>query len=111
MDFGKLTNIEGIDFELPREPARTGRVLERAGRPADDAWLVLGAPAWARKDWVGKLYPTGTSPRDLLRAYARVCGAIELNGTYYNVPEPHVLAAYTGLCAMILNLDEVISRE
>jgi uncharacterized protein YecE (DUF72 family) len=91
VDFGKLTDIEGIDFALPREPARTADTLARAGRPVDDAWLVLGAPAWARRDWIGKLYPANAAPKELLRCYARACGAIELNATYYAVPEPHVI--------------------
>jgi uncharacterized protein YecE (DUF72 family) len=91
VDFGKLQEIEGVDFSLPREPPRTGALLARSGPAPDSPWLVLGAPAWARRDWIGKLYPAGTSPRDLLRAYARVSGAIELNASYYSVPEEHVL--------------------
>ncbi len=94
MDFGKLTDIEGVDFSLPPEPVRTRALLERAGRPPEVPWLVLGAPAWARRDWIGKLYPAGASPRDLLRHYARVCGAIELNASYYTVPDEHVLDAW-----------------
>jgi len=91
VDFGKLTNIDGVDFSLPPEPARTAAVLARTSRPTDGPWLVLGAPAWARRDWIGKLYPAGTAQRDFLRAYARVCGAIELNASYYHIPEDHVL--------------------
>ncbi len=94
MDFGRLTDLEGVDFVLPQEPERTARVLAAgAGQSSagEAPWLVLGAPAWARKDWIGKLYPVGTSPRELLRSYARVCGAIELNASYYMVPEDHVI--------------------
>jgi uncharacterized protein YecE (DUF72 family) len=91
VDFGKLQDIEGVDFSLPREPTRTGALLARSGPAPEAPWLVLGAPAWARRDWVGKLYPAGTSAKDLLRAYARVAGAIELNATYYNLPEESVL--------------------
>jgi uncharacterized protein YecE (DUF72 family) len=91
LDFGKLQDIEGVDFSLPREPTRTGVLLQRSGPAPESPWLVLGAPAWARRDWVGQLYPAGTSPRDLLRAYTRVAGAIELNATYYSLPEEHVL--------------------
>src|SRR5262245_32643780 len=91
VDFGKLEDLEAIariDFRLPDEPARTSALFVRMPPPpAGEAWLVLGAPAWARKDWLGKLYPPGTAPRDFLKTYARLCGAIELNATYYTVPE------------------------
>ncbi len=57
-------------------------------------WLRTGAPAWARKDWVGRLYPPGTSDKEFLRTYARRVDAIELNASYYRVPSEEVLDAW-----------------
>ena len=94
MDFGGLPDIEGISFALPEVPDRSRRMLAR-GRPAAGDWLYIGAPAWARKDWLGKLYPTGTPPRDFLRCYARALNAIELNATFYNIPDEDTLDSWS----------------
>ena len=91
MDFGRLPSLDGVVFKLPPLEARSREVLARGG----GAGVVrIGAPAWARKDWLGKLYPHGTAPRDFLRAYARRVGAIELNASGYALPESSVLAGW-----------------
>lgn len=92
MDFGRLASLKGVSFALPPLPERSRRVL--GGRPCDEGdveWLRAGAPAWARKDWLGRLYPKGSSDKDLLRLYGQRLGAIELNASYYRVPSDAVL--------------------
>ena len=96
MDFGRLPSLEGVSFALPPlDPRSRGALTSRPPATASSGpWLRAGAPAWARKDWLGRLYPRGTPDRDFLRAYAHRLGAIELNASYYRVPTPETLAAW-----------------
>lgn len=97
MDFGRAQNLTGISFALPPLPARSRHLLEShaAGASRPD-WLRSGAPVWARKDWVGRMFPKGTPEKDFLRVYAQRLGAIELNASYYRVPSDAVLDAWAG---------------
>jgi uncharacterized protein YecE (DUF72 family) len=90
MDFGRQHDPDRVSFVLPRTPDRSDHVLAR-GRPDAGPWLRLGAPAWSRRDWLGKLYPRGTTQRDFLRLYSRQVGAIELNASFYAVPDDRTL--------------------
>jgi uncharacterized protein YecE (DUF72 family) len=102
VDFGRLPDLAGVSFALPPLDGRSRAVLAAgaAGRAAgqgadpDEEWLRTGAPAWARKDWLGRFYPRGASDKDFLHLYARKCGAIELNASYYRVPTEDVLDAW-----------------
>ncbi|MEZ4299647.1 MAG: DUF72 domain-containing protein [Polyangiaceae bacterium] len=106
MDFGRVESVEGVSFELPPIGERSRRVLaESAARRgaellAEDAspgaaeqalWLRTGAPAWGRKDWIGRFYPPGTPDKEFLRLYSRKVSAIELNASYYRVPSAETL--------------------
>ncbi|MFO0590683.1 MAG: DUF72 domain-containing protein [Polyangiaceae bacterium] len=95
MDFGRLPSLAGVSFDLPPLPERSRRMLafHSGARDPDSAalWLRTGAPAWARKDWLGKMYPLGTPDREFLRLYARRVDSIELNASYYRVPSEEVL--------------------
>ena len=119
MDFGRLPSLEGVSFALPAIDDRSRALLAaaasaRAAAPTSAAsdprapagasaadphapagsWLRAGAPAWARKDWLGRLYPRGTPDSAFLRTYAQRLGAIELNASYYRVPTSETLAAW-----------------
>jgi uncharacterized protein YecE (DUF72 family) len=48
--------------------------------------LYLGTQGWSYKDWVGSLYPPGTSSREYLRYYAEHFNAVELDSTFYGTP-------------------------
>ena len=89
MQFGRVATPDGVSFAIPPLTARSARLL--AGRSPErvdgPTWLRLGAPAWSRRDWLGKLYPTGSGPRDWLRLYAAQAGAIELNASFYAIPD------------------------
>ena len=91
MDFGKRHNLAGVDFGLPAISQATRTVLGRAGGPGS---VFFGAPAWARRDWIGKLFPKGTPSRQFLALYAQQATAIELNATFYNLPSEDVIAGW-----------------
>jgi uncharacterized protein YecE (DUF72 family) len=87
MQFGRVTDLSRVRFELPPLESRSlARLAECGGRTAHAEWLRLGAPAWGHRDWIGTLYPPGSRPRDWLQLYAQKLGAIELNSTFYALP-------------------------
>ncbi|MEZ4987786.1 MAG: hypothetical protein R2795_22615 [Saprospiraceae bacterium] len=65
MEFGKLEDIEGVDFTLPN-----GRVYTTS-IPSESTSLQVyaGCTGWGMPAWVSRWYPTGTKPRDFLAAY------------------------------------------
>jgi uncharacterized protein YecE (DUF72 family) len=87
MQFGRVTDLSRVCFELPAlGPRSLQRLADWGGRAASREWLRLGAPAWGHRDWIGTLYPAGSGPRDWLQLYAQKLGAIELNSTFYALP-------------------------
>lgn len=87
MQFGRVRDPGVIAFELPALQPRSLAVLkQRRMQAAREPWLRLGAPAWSHRDWIGTLYPRGSTARDWLQLYAAKLGAIELNSTFYALP-------------------------
>lgn len=85
MKFGKLPNIENVDFSLPANAALTNQVLEQL--PVNpQAYFYNGCTGWSMKEWVGKVYPKGTKTKDYLSIYAQQFNTIELNTTHYRIP-------------------------
>lgn len=97
MDFGRLPSLAGVDFRLPPDAPATARVLARAlpQDPGDGADAVLiGAPTFAHKEWVGAYYPAGTRETDFLHQYARQWPTLELNSTHYGLPSAATLVRW-----------------
>ena len=87
MDFGKLFNVNAVDFRLPSEPIQNAEVL--ASQPASGRrTLYIGPTGYHMKPWLGKWYPPGAREQDFLRHYARQFNTIEFNTTYYRIPDP-----------------------
>ena len=57
------------------------------GEPA----IHVGTSGYSFADWVGPFYPSGTASGDFLPYYARHFGCVEVNSTYYGIPEPRML--------------------
>ncbi|HYG17106.1 MAG TPA: DUF72 domain-containing protein, partial [Bacteroidia bacterium] len=85
MDFGKLKEIDNIDFSIPTTPKETLEVL-KSNKKSGTAKMYVGCPVWGEKEWVGKIYPKGTKAANFLNFYAQQFNSIELNGTGYNLP-------------------------
>ena len=80
MDFGKLANIEHVDFSLPADIS----LLDRS--PAIDIDVLLGATGWSMPAWKGTIYPPKTPAHRMGYEYSRQFATIEFNTTYYQVP-------------------------
>ncbi|HEX6507409.1 MAG TPA: DUF72 domain-containing protein, partial [Chloroflexota bacterium] len=50
--------------------------------------IYLGTQGWSYRDWVGSLYPPGTTAREYLARYAEQFDAVELDTTFYGTPPP-----------------------
>ncbi len=86
MKFGKLKEIEGVDFSLPPDHPATGTALESLPKRGVPAEVYLGGTGWSMKEWVGSVYPPKTPSRQYLRAYGQQFNTIELNTTHYRIP-------------------------
>lgn len=99
MDFGFLPppRLNQVDFSLPPEPEGNRAALANGGSAKLDAvagaengqtQVFIGCPTWARKEWIGKIYPQGTRDGNFLDHYIRQFDAIELNATHYKIYGP-----------------------
>ncbi|RYD56516.1 MAG: DUF72 domain-containing protein [Sphingobacteriales bacterium] len=87
MEFGKVTDeeLEQIYFTLPLDPPVNKDVLKKGKGKTK---FYVGCAKWGRKDWIGKLYPTGTKEKDFLEYYAGIFNSLEFNATFYRSPSP-----------------------
>lgn len=87
MKFGKVANIEDVDFSLPADPVNNARVWETiATDKSGPTRMYLGCTGWSMKEWVGKVYPKGTPAKGYLPVYGKQFNTIELNTTHYRIP-------------------------
>jgi uncharacterized protein YecE (DUF72 family) len=55
--------------------------------------VFIGTSGYSFADWVGPFYPMGMRSADFLAYYATQFHCVEVNSTYYGIPEPRVLAS------------------
>jgi len=55
--------------------------------------IFVGTSGYSFADWVGPFYPPGTRSGDFLSHYAKHFSCVEVNSTYYRIPNPRVLSA------------------
>jgi len=95
MDFGRVTpqELERVDFTLPKDSKETLVILKKA-KSKTPPQLYFGCAKWGRKDWIGKMYPKGTKESDFLSHYAKYFNCIELNATFYKIPDEKTMAIW-----------------
>lgn len=93
MEFGKLSDIARVDFQLPDTPAFTKNLLQKSS-PTSNLKVYTGCPIWAHKAWVGKIYPANAKSQDYLKYYCGQFNTIELNSTHYHVPDSDTVARW-----------------
>lgn len=82
MKFGQVADPSIIDFTLPKDHPRTKEILQEKGGKKFEAYV--GCAKWNKTDLKG-FYPKGT--KDELTYYATQFNSIELNATFYGMPE------------------------
>jgi uncharacterized protein YecE (DUF72 family) len=90
MEFGRLENIDDVDWSLPLDDPRNS--LRLSIKP--DPMLHFGAPTWGSKHWVGKIYPHKTPPSEFLNYYSKSYNCIELNTSHYAIPDDNTIQGW-----------------
>lgn len=87
MEFGKVQNIDHINFSLPPDDPVTEQLWQRlASLPREPLRVHVGGTKWGLTSWLGRVYPLETKPKDFLTWYSRQFNTIELNTLFYGVP-------------------------
>jgi len=53
--------------------------------------IRTGCSGWSYSSWVGPFYPDGATPADFLKLYSKVFHTVEIDSTYYKVPEKNTV--------------------
>jgi len=85
MDFGRIKNIESVNYTLPADHKSIIKIL--GGKRAVSPKIYVGGVLWADESFIGNLYPEKTKAKDFLKHYAKQLNTIELNLTHYRLPE------------------------
>jgi uncharacterized protein YecE (DUF72 family) len=56
--------------------------------------IHVGTSGWIYSDWVGTFYPRGLKPADRLAHYAAQFDALEVNVSFYRLPNESMIAAW-----------------
>lgn len=56
--------------------------------------IKIGTSGFSYADWVGPVYPDGLPEREQLPYYARIFPTVELNVTYYRIPDPRTVEGW-----------------
>ncbi len=56
--------------------------------------IYVGTSGYGYKEWKGKFYPEKISPKEMLHFYSERLGAVEINNTFYHMPQESVLASW-----------------
>jgi uncharacterized protein YecE (DUF72 family) len=56
--------------------------------------IHIGTSGWHYGHWVGPFYPPGMRSPDFLGYYSRRFRAVEINNTFYRMPDPQVMATW-----------------
>jgi len=86
MEYGKVDEklLDKINLSLPKDHPQTTAILakQKAGKPK----VHVGMAKWGIPQWVGKLYPKKTQPKDFLEQYAKQFNCLEFNAIFYGLP-------------------------
>ena len=55
--------------------------------------IHIGTSGYSYADWRGVFYPKDLPQKEMLQYYTRIFDCVELNFTYYGIPNPRVIAA------------------
>ena len=56
--------------------------------------LFVGTSGYSYKEWKGKFYPREIKPADMLKFYAEHFATVEINNTFYRMPEKDLVRSW-----------------
>lgn len=80
MEFGESANFANINYHLPDAHWLCGTSSQK------EPTFHLGCPIWTHKELISRLCPTNRNKQSSLEIYSQNFNSIELNSTYYNLP-------------------------
>lgn len=83
MEFGKLANVDHIQWNIPNCDHNSLTALNVNNSSFS---VYFGAPAWVNKKWIGEIYPEKIKSNEYLAYYSRSFTTIELNSSHYHIP-------------------------
>jgi uncharacterized protein YecE (DUF72 family) len=89
MKFGRLENINNVDFTFPLSHTGTAKIL--GGTKSKTLNVYVGAPVWNDPGFPGKIYPPKARDKDFVKYYGKQFNCIELNATHYRIPEENTV--------------------
>ena len=111
MDFGRLNNVNKIDFFLPDDALQNKTILGKYKNKSDNVEnnsennlnefpkIYVGCPVWSNKEWRNKIYPSNAKTEDFLKYYSSQFNAIELNTTHYNPADEATIQKWKALAS------------
>lgn len=93
MEFGKVDQVQGIDFQLSGDHPLCERIL-RMNTPSDHVPWLLGLTGWGEPSWRGDVYPPVCKPAYFLRTYTLSYSCVELNSTFYHIPSSEQIQSW-----------------
>lgn len=99
MDFGRVPNVDAVDFTLPPDDTVTIQLFKELKKKKAKPEVYIGCAKWGRPDWIGKLYPKGTKQADFLQHYVRYFNCIELNAMFYRLFPKSTVEKWAGYAA------------
>ena len=94
MDFGKLPNVDRVDFTLPPDPDMNHELLAALTPRRGPGRILIGPTGYNMKAWVGKWYPHGAKDKQFLEHYGAQFDTIEFNVTHYRIPDYATVARW-----------------
>ena len=89
MKFGRLENIDSINFSLPVDHPGIAKIL--GGKRSEHVEAYVGSVVWADESLVKKIYPDRAGSKNYVKYYGRQFNTIELNATHYRVPDKETI--------------------
>jgi len=86
MKFGKLSDVDSVNFSLPPVPATSIEYLKNLKSNSTSKHFYIGCTGWGMKEWIGSVYPKKAKTADFLKYYSEQFNTIELNTTHYRIP-------------------------
>src|SRR4051812_34243967 len=97
MDFGKVEDLNKVDFTFPDDDPRNLELFKSLKKNKVKPQVYVGCAKWGRPDWVGTIYPKGTKPGDFLKHYVTDFNSIELNALFYQLFSKSVVEKWANL--------------
>src|SRR5439155_3409069 len=78
-----------------RRPWRGGRNRWPRKRDEERMRIRVGTSGWSYKEWKGHFYPEKLAAKDMLHYYAERFPTVEVNNTFYRMPNPATLESWS----------------